>query len=260
MRKAVMYLLLALGICLVVAFAGGALIGFAAGFIDGFNGDAPGTSSDSKNVYVSSAMVLVILVCLILNVVFLSLGYAKYTVGIVPRNKRWQVVVWLLLSMGGLAFLHCSMYNPIADSDDAVSSSFLWIKENVAISLPYLVLIEATGDLIIFGGILREILEWKHRPQIVISVFAIIMGLFSALFSSPLLFIPAMMQALLEGYVYEYSRSVIAVIIGDAFYWVVMLCLMGTTFPWWCLIIAGSLILIGSYFVIHTMEPYKPID
>ena len=37
MRKAMMYLLLALGICLVVAFAGGALIGFAAGFIDGFN-------------------------------------------------------------------------------------------------------------------------------------------------------------------------------------------------------------------------------
>ena len=44
MKKAMMYLLLALGITLVVMFIGGAMVGLIAGFIDGFSGNQVGTS------------------------------------------------------------------------------------------------------------------------------------------------------------------------------------------------------------------------
>ena len=40
-----MYLLLAFGIILGVLFVGGAVIGFVAGFIDGFQGNETGTTS-----------------------------------------------------------------------------------------------------------------------------------------------------------------------------------------------------------------------
>jgi hypothetical protein len=69
-----------------------------------------------------------------------------------------------------------------------------------------------------------------------------------------------MMVAMIEGWVYEYSRSIIPVIIGDVFYWVVMLAVMGIALPWWVFIAAGALIIAGAYFTITTMEPYKPID
>ena len=263
MKKAMMYLLLALGISLGVVFVGGAVISFSAGFIDGFNdgydGAAPGTT-DSKTMILSSGMVLVLLTCVVLNIVFLRLRYASYTVGRIPKEKRWQVVAWLLLAMLGLALLYCMMYNPLADPDESISSTYLWIKQHPLVSLPYIILIEATGDLIFFGGVMREILEWKHRPQIVIPIFGAIIALFTAIFSSPFLMIPAMMLATIEGWVYEYSRSVIPVIIADAFYWVVMVCLMGITLPWWCYFLACVLIVPGAYFAINTMEPYKPID
>ena len=45
MKKAMMYLLLALGITLFVMFIGGAVGGFVLGFIDGFNGGKVGISS-----------------------------------------------------------------------------------------------------------------------------------------------------------------------------------------------------------------------
>lgn len=259
MRKAFMYLLLALGIILVVVFVGGAFIGFATGVVDGYNESASGTA-DPKNMYLSTGMVLVLLVCVILNIVFLRLRYASYAVGRIPKEKRWRVVVWLVLAMAGLALVYCMMWNPLTDSDEAARTSYAWLKEHPVISLPILILIEATADLIIFGGVLREILEWKHRPEIVIPVFGAVMGLISGLFSHPLLIIPGMMIAQLEGYVYEYSRSVIPVIVCDGLFWVAMLCMMGFTFPWWCLLIAAAMIIPGTLFAIKTMEPYKPID
>ena len=267
MRKAVMYLLLALGIVLGVLFVGGALTGFVAGIIDGYNNNAPGTT-DSKSLLLSGGAVLILLCCLVLQIVFLRLGYAKYSVGRIPKEKRWQVVLWLMVAMGGVALLYSFLYNPLAEpdgtlitaEDETVRDSWRLIKENPIASFLLFVIIEATGDLILFGGVLREILEWKHRPQIVIPVFGGIMALFTAIFSNPLLIIPAMMVAKIEGWVYEYSRSVIPVIIGDAFYWVVMLAVMGIIFPWWVFFIACVLVVAGAYFTLSTMEPYKPID
>lgn len=259
MKKALMYLLLALGITLGVVFVGGAVISFCAGFIDGYNESSPG-STDSRTMILSSGMILVLLTCVILNVVFLRLRYASYAVGSVPKEKRWQVIVWLMLAMVGLTLVYCMMYNPLTDSDEVVRSSFAWMKEHPILSVLLCVIIEATADLIIFGGVLREILQWKHRPEIVIPVFGAVMGLLSGLFSHPLLIIPGMMIAQLEGYVYEYSRSVIPVIVCDSVFWVAMLCLLGVTFPWWCLLIAAAMIIPGTLFAMKTMEPYKPID
>ena len=259
MKKALMYLLLALGITLGVVFVGGAVISFSAGFIDGYNESSPG-STDSRTMILSSGMILLLLTCVILNVVFLRLRYASYTVGRVPKEKRWRVVAWLVLAMAGLTMVYSMMYNPLVDSDEAVRTSYAWMKEHPVISMILCVIVEATADLIIFGGVLREILEWKHRPEIVIPVFGAVMGLLSGIFSHPLLIIPGMMVAQLEGYVYEYSRSVIPVIICDIVFWMVMLYLMGNTFPWWCLLIAAAMIIPGSLFAIKTMEPYKPID
>jgi hypothetical protein len=265
-----MYLLLALGIVLVVLLVGGAFTGFAAGFIDGFQGNAPGTT-DSKSLLTSVGavgMILCGLCCFALHMVFIRFGYASYSVGRIPKEKRWQVVAWLMMAMGGVALLYSFLYNPLAEpdgtlttaEDETVREAWRLLKENPITTLLLFAAIEATADLVIFGGVLREILEWKHRPQIVIPVFGGIMAILTGLFSNPLLIIPDMMVAMIEGWVYEYSRSIIPVIIGDVFYWVVMLAVMGIALPWWVFIAAGALIIAGAYFTITTMEPYKPID
>ena len=149
MKKAMMYLLLALGISLGVVFVGGAVISFSAGFIDGFNdgydGAAPG-STDSKKMILSSGMVLVLLTCVILNIVFLRLRYASYTVGRIPKEKRWQVIAWLVLAMAGLTMVYSMMYNPLVDSDEAVRTSYAWMKEHPVISVLLCVIVEATAS------------------------------------------------------------------------------------------------------------------
>ena len=75
-----MYLLLALGITLGVVFVGGATAGFVAGFIDGLNGDKVGTTS-SMTYMVGVGSVFIIVLCGILNWVFLKLDSASYTIG-----------------------------------------------------------------------------------------------------------------------------------------------------------------------------------
>jgi hypothetical protein len=259
MKKALMYLLLALGICLIMAFIGGAVVGFVSGVIDGYNESVPGTT-DSKNILISSGMVVVLLACVVLQIVFLRLRYASYDVGSIPKAQRWKVMAWLVPAMVGLALIYLLMYNPLADSNETTRSSYFWIKEHPFISLPYLILIEATGDLILFGAVLREILQWKHYPQIVLPVFAAVLSFSSGLFSSTMLFVPAFLLAMLEGYIYEYSRSVIPVIIADAIFWIAMVGLLGVSIPGWCFFVGCLLIVPSTYFVVHTMEPYKPID
>lgn len=266
MRKAMMYLLLALGICLVVAFAGGALVGFMAGFIDGFNESQPGTTS-STGIMTLGGLLLVLVLCAILHWVFLRFGFSSYSVGRIPRRQRWKVLPVLMAAMGGLALLICVMYNPLApydgtqltESDDAVRNTYLWMKTHPLRALLGMAAIEATASMILYGAVLREILEWKHNPNIVVNVFAAVMSLF-ALFSNPILILPSFMTFLLEGWTYEYSRSIIPVILGDIFYWIVMLCLLGISFPSWWFLIAAILILPGFFLTLKLMEPYKPID
>lgn len=267
MKKALMYLLLALGITLGVVFVGGALVGFTVGFIDGFNDSQPATTNPTS-IMTFGGLLLILVLCFILHWVFLRLGFASYSAGHIPKPLRWKVLLALMMAMGGLALLNCVMYNPLVpydgtlltESDDTVRSTYLWMKTHPLRALIGFAAIEMTAGLILYGAVLREILEWKHNPNIVVNVYALVMAILTGLLSNPLLLIPSFMIFLLEGWVYEYSRSIIPVIIADILYWVVMLCLMGITFSGMWFFVAAILILPGGFFALKLMDPYKPID
>ena len=259
MRKAIMYLLLALGIVLGVLFVGGALVGFAAGFVDGFNESAP-DSTKPMWLALGSGFFIAIILCAVLNFVFLHFRFASYGIGRIPKPVLLKSLMWMMMAMGGLAFLSAIVYVPLHDSDGSVRETYGWMQSHYLLSLLVIAVIEATGNLVLYGAVLREVLEWKHRPEIVIPVFAGIMGVGSGLLGEPHLMIPTMMTVLVEAWMFEYSRSVIPVIIGDVFFWAVYLAIMGFTFHWWCFLIAAVIIIPGAYFAIKTMDPYKPID
>ena len=262
MKKALMYMILSLGIFLVVMFVSGAAIGFMGSFIDGFLDGLNGNDASSKptDLYFVMGMAIVCVACVVLQIVFLRLRFASYTIGRIPKEKRGPVILWTMVALGGLSLLYCTMSDPLSHPDEAIRDSFGWIAKHPLPSILGMGFIEATADLIVFGGMMREILEWKHRPQIVITVFAAIMCLFTAYFSEPTLAIPTMMVGMVEGYVYEYSRSIIPIIIGDIFYWIILVLLIGVGVSGWCALIAIPLIILGFYSVLKTMEPFKPID
>ena len=267
MRKAIMYLLLAFGITLVVVFAGGAAVGFAAGVIDGYNDAAPGTTSPTSIMTYSGALMIVAL-CAILHWVFLRWGFAKYGEGRIPRSKRLPVALWLLLAMGGLGLLSCVVYNPIiapdgtalTESDALLRDSYLWLKTHLLYSIVLITLIEATGNLVIYGAVLREILEWRHRPQVIIPLFAAIMALLSIVMGNAILGTVMMVMVLIEGWTYECTRSVVPVILGDIFYWIVFLLLVGTSLSGWYYLLASIIIVPATVMLIKTMDPFRPID
>jgi hypothetical protein len=86
------------------------------------------------------------------------------------------------------------------------------------------------------------------------------MALISMLDGNFMLMIVSMMMAQLEALVYEYTRSVIPIIIGDVAFWAVTLCLIGIPSSGWWLLIGIILVLPGLYLAVNLMEPYKPID
>ena len=263
MKKAMMYLLLALGITLVVMFIGGAIVGLIAGFIDGFNGNQLGTTT-SKSVMVYAGSASLILLCIILNWVYIKLGFASYTIGRIPeRNSvRLKVAAGVILVMAGLAVLHCSMEDvfQVAENDALVKEAYAWMRQHPIYSILILCVAEATGNLVIYGAVLREILEWKHRPAIIIPVYAIIIGSFSMVAGNSMLVVSGFLVALVEACVYEYTRSIIPIIIGDVAFWIVTLCLVGIPAQTWWPFAAWLLITPGIPLVLKTMDPYKPID
>ena len=263
MKKAMMYLLLALGITLIVMFIGGAMVGFIAGFIEGFYENQVGTTT-SMNVMVYAGSVSVILLCIILNWVFLKLDFASYTIGRIPKlySVRLKVCLGMILAMAGLAITYCMMLDVScsADSETLVKESYAWMRQHPVYSIFILAIVEATANLVIYGAVLREILEWKHRPAVVVPVFATIMGVFSLLSGNPLMLLPAYLVALVEAWVFEYTRSIIPVIIGDVAFWIVMLCLVGIPTHGWWLFVAMALACPGALLALNPMEPYKPID
>ena len=263
MKKAMMYLLLALGIALVVVFICGAMVGLIAGFIDGFCGNVVGTTTPvSVMTYAGSASVIIL--SIVLNWVFLKLGFAKYSLGRIPKVNavRVKVAAGMILMMTGMAVLQCLLMDASKnfESDTVIRESYAWLRQHPLYSIIILIIIEATGDLVIYGAILREILEWKHRPAIVIPVFAVIMGSFSLIGGDPLLAVSSILVALVGGYVYEYTRSIIPLIIGDVAFWIVMLCLGGLPSQGYWPFVAWLLVTPGMSLVLKSMEPYKPID
>jgi hypothetical protein len=261
MRKALMYLLLSLGIILVVLFVSGAVIGFMGGyiegFIDGFRGNANANPSD---FYFAIGMGILCIACIILQIVFLRMRFASYTIGRIPKKKRREVISFTGMAMYGLALLYCTISDPFFSNDETLKESYAWIAKHPIPSFIGMSFIEATFDLIIYGGIMREILEWKHRPQIIVPVFALIIGLTSAFFSAPVLAIITTMTVMFQGYLYDYTRSVVPIIIGDIFYWLIIVLLIDLSIPAWCFFIAAILFVPGAALALQTMEPYKPID
>lgn len=258
MKKAMMYLLLALGISLVVMFIGGAMVGFIVGFIDGFYGNEVGTTTSmSVMVYAGSASLL--LLCIILNWVFLKLGFASYTLGRAPKMARWKVYAYMVFVFASIAIVNNVM--PIQDLDYNYSiREFVgWMHAHPFYSILLVICIEATANLVIYGAVLREILDWKHRPAVVIPVYAGIMGIFSFFVSQPSFATIGFIIALAEGWIYEYSRSVVPVIIGDVAYWIVILSSIGTSWGWFAFLpLVVSIFLLAC--AMKELEPTKPID
>ncbi len=262
MKKAMMYLLLALGITLFVMFIGGAVGGFLIGFIDGFNGGKVGVSS-SMSYMAGLGSGLALVLCLILNFVFLKNNFASYTIGRIPKPIRWKFFLGMIISMAGMAVLYAAMNDVAIERgwhDEFLIETYAWMQHHPVFSLLVVSVVSATANLIIYGAVLREILEWKHRPQIIIPIYGVIMALVSMLDGNFMLMIVSMMMAQLEALVYEYTRSVIPIIIGDVAFWAVTLCLIGIPSSGWWLLIGIILVLPGLYLAVNLMEPYKPID
>ena len=262
MKKAMMYLLLALGITLFVMFVGGAICGFVLGFIGASKVIEVGdVSSMTYMACLGSALALIL--CLILNCVFLKNNFASYTIGRIPKPIRWKVFLDMIIAMAGMAVLFAAMNDVAIERgwrDEFLIESYAWMQHHPIFSILVLAIVEATADLIIYGAVIREILEWKHRPQVVILVYGLIMALISMLDGNFMLMIISMMMAQFEALVYEYTRSVIPIIIGDVAFWVVTLCLIGIPSSGWWLLIGIILVLPGLYLAVNPMEPYKPID
>ena len=260
MRKALMYLLLSLGIVLVVMFICGAVIGFAGNFFEALHNGILAQTNPSS-IYFALGMIILCIACLVLQIVFLRMRFASYTMGRIPKGKKRGIVIGNAgMAMYGLGLLYCTISDPFFSNDEALRESYTWMSQHPVLSLIGMTFVEATADLVIFGGIMRELLEWKHRPEIIVPVFGLIIGLLSACFSSPVLAIPAAMAVMFQGYLYDYCRSVIPIIIGDFFYWLIIILLIDTSLPGWFFFIAAALFIPGAVIALQTMEPYKPID
>lgn len=249
MKKALLYLLLAIGITIVVMLVCGAALGFAGSLIEGI-----------INYYFAVGMGILSIACIALQIVFLRMRFASYTMGRIPKEKRGLVIGYTGMAMSGLAMLYCTISDPFFSNDESLQESFAWIAKHPIPSLIGMGFIEGTDDLIIYGAIMREMLEWKHRPQIIVPVFALIIGLISACSSVPVLAIITTMTVMFQGWLYEYTRSVTPIVIGEFCYWVVIVLLTGLSIPSWCFFIAAILFVIGAILALKTMEPYKPID
>ncbi|MBE6266199.1 MAG: hypothetical protein E7102_07000 [Prevotella ruminicola] len=258
MKKAMMYLLLALGITLVVMFIGGAMVGLIAGFIDGFSGNQVGTTT-SKSVMVYAGSVSLILLCIILNWVYIKLGFASYTIGCAPKIARWKVYACVIPVFACLAILNNAMPSQELELGYSVQESYDWMRSHFLFSIVVIAIVEATGNLIIYGAVLREILDWKHRPIIIIPIFAAIMGFISVIVTHSPFALIGFLVAWVEGWIYEYSRSVIPVIIGDVVYWIIVLSMIGTSWEW--LAFLPFIVALPAYlYAIKALEPTKPID
>ena len=269
MKKALMYLLLAFGITIAVLFVGGALIGFISGFIDGYNEQAPGTTNQFSTHTILFALVLLVVNSIVLHWVFLRMKFASYSLGLTPKEERLKVVLLVMLVMAGLALLFALAYNPMTalettpetDVDFDTHRFYIWMHEHPFLVMPFIVIIDATCDLVIYGGVLRELLEWKHRPMIVVGAFSLLMGVTYYLFGGGIAEGGlALVTFLLQGWIYECTRSIVPLIIGDVFYWIIALLVMGIVSPLWAGPLAMMLIVPSLYFLIKTMDTFKPID
>jgi hypothetical protein len=211
------------------------------------------------SVMVYAGSVSILLLCIILNWVFLKLGFASYTIGRAPKMARWKVYACVIPVFACLAILNNAMPSQELELGYSVQESYDWMRSHFLFSIVIIAIVEATGNLIIYGAVLREILDWKHRPFIVIPVYAAIMGFISIIVTQSPFVGLGFLVAWVEGWIYEYSRSVIPVIIGDVVYWIIVLSMIGTSWGW--LAFLPFIVALPAYlYAIKALEPTKPID
>lgn len=262
MNKAVMYLLLALGIIVGVSFVGGAFMGFAAGFIDGWNEAHPDTTTPVSLMTYSLTLIFLIDV-VVLNFAFLHYRFASYGGDRTPSRLRSQVFGWLFLTMAGLSVFYALMIGlPYADGDTSEVIRLVgMMRQHPYLSIVGMAVVEATANLVIYGAALRSILEWKHRPETIIPIFAAMMAVVNGVVADPRLMIPGMMVALIEAWTYECTRSVLVVTLGDVFFWGIQIALFGMGISGWqWYLVAVVLILPSGFMLMRTMDRFRPIE
>lgn len=268
MKKALLYLLLAVGILIAGLLLGGALVGFITCLIDGYRDNHPGTTNPEHVMYYVMGVSFV-LICVVLQLVFLRRGFASYSRGLIPQGQLWKLIVLTMMVMSGMAMIYLTIHNPIAETASTLMGEpdkenwllHLWLYGHPWCSIPLYALLEATGDLVLFGGVLRALLEWKHRPMLVIGISTLVMGGVFWLFAeNPLLICLSMVMFMIEGWIYECTRSVIPLACGDAFFWVVAFLLMGKELSSWYYLGGFVLILPSLFYLIKVTDIFKPID
>lgn len=253
-----MYLLLAIGITFGVVFVGGALLGFVAGFLDAFS-DASDGSTDTKSLIACGTLVLTLIASIVLHWVFLRSGFSSYTLGRIPQGTWWKVILPLMITGGGIALLYMmiGLYG-----HDRLATGFPQImKEKPLQMFICWIAFEAAADLVIYGAVLREILEWKHRPQVIIPVFLMVMTLLSLIgLSSPWLLIPVIVMSLIEAWTFECTRSFVPILSCDIVFGVIYVLVPEPPFSWWIILLATVLIVLPSWYLVRLMDRFRPID
>ncbi len=254
-----MYLLLAVGITLGMVFVGGALLGFVSGFVDGFSG-MPEGSNNTKSLMAYGTMILILMVCLVLHWVFLRSGFASYTMGRIPDGTWWKIVLPLVLVEVGLALI-CMRVEQESGGERLMSSITEFIKDSPLQVFVCFIAQEAISAMVIYGAVLRELLEWKHRPQIIIPVALLVVALINWLnVPTPWLIIPIVLAALIEMWTFECTRSFVPILVSGVVFWLVYIFVPESSFSWWGMPLAVVLIVPSTLYLIRVMDRFRPID
>lgn len=258
MKKALLYLLLALGISIAVLLVGGAFVGFITGFIDGYNDNPTGTTDSEVVMYIMIGICF-LLICGLLHLVFIRRGFSSYSWGRIPEGERQKVIIPMIIVMCGMAFVYQYVGNLQPDNED--KEMFLWLHKHPWFSVPLTFLMEATGYLVFFGGILRELLEWKHRPVLIIGSLALLSGvIFWLAEDNPWVVGLTVVIYIIDAWVYECTRSIVPSVCGSLCFESINFLTSSYTPTSWYLLVALVLILPWLFSLHKAMDPYKPID
>ena len=125
-----MYLLLSLGIVLVVMFVCGAVIGFAGNFFEALHNGILAQTNPSS-IYFALGMIILCIACLVLQIVFLRMRFASYTMGRIPKGKKRGIVIGNAgMAMYGLGLLYCTISDPFFSNDEALRESYAWMSQH----------------------------------------------------------------------------------------------------------------------------------
>lgn len=267
MRKAIMYLLLALGITLGVLFVGGAIGGFIVGFVDGWNGAKNGTSS-SVQYGTIAAVVMVVLWTVAMQWTFIRNRFASYTLGLIPKNRLWTVTLMAFFAFAGINMLEMVIYHPLVDGNPESLENWQWIMEHRWLTIILLIPADITYMLVLYGAIFREIVEWKPNVDpnllptsfsvvVLIPMFVLIFFIDSDLTRS---LIPSFMSIQLACMIYLCTRSIVPLLIGSTLADVLSIAFFDANLGGWYFIPACVLMLVGAWGIWKATETYRPIE